>query len=102
MRPPSDASSAPWVVRFFRPWLVASLAGLGLGFELMQLGEPPEATYYVEYSPQAAVQDSPTVQLAPATEKMTAAAGEPDASVIPVKSLLEDTPPAFDPWSAAE
>lgn len=58
MRSSTEADS-PWPRRIFRPWLVASSAGLLMGVSLLALFPEPQAEPYgyTEAAPRAAVFD---------------------------------------------
>lgn len=59
MRSPIEAGSSAWLMRIFRPWFVATFAGMVIGTVLLRI-EPPEATgSYPELAPRSAVYDAP-------------------------------------------
>lgn len=106
MRSSTDASSPPWPMRIFRPWLVASATGLLIGILLLAVTPEPqsEVNSYAESAPRAAVYDprgetlttdpfAPAPSLAaPPDEPRPAAEGAVSVQVLPSATREAGTP----------
>lgn len=79
----------------FKPWLVASVSGLGLGFALLSVDsvEPPSS--YIEPASRAAVYEEPiaaAVVLQPVT-----ATSVPEPPLAPLAEVVEGAASALPP-----
>lgn len=95
MRSPTAASLVSWPASIFKPWLVASVFGLGLGFALLSVDsvEPPSS--YTEPASRAAVYEEPIA--APVVLPSVAATFVPEPPIAPLAGLVEGAASALPP-----
>ena len=92
MRSSTAVRLSSWTTRVFRPWLVATVFGLGLGAALLSVDAPESPGSYIEQAARPAVYDEPVAVVAPPTASFT-----PEPPIAPLAGLVEGAASALPP-----